>query len=255
MSDPASKQAPPANDFFAVVLLADSGRRLKWNGVTQDWDREDGAGGVFLRQKPTHTVGSGDFMITVRREAPSEEAQAVVATLNSRIRERGCEYCHIQSAAAHAIAPNLIGDPGLLCVFRPDPEAVMSFGGNGRAKHWGSPYGCHFVKPAPVSGRTWGVSYGFHLYGDPVSTYDAIDLPWCSLCVDAAHARQYVSVKAESPDQLRAVEDDEHLKRRADLLRMLLDELGDRTRDELVQEMRAGRLGLSVDEYRRKYRQ
>jgi hypothetical protein len=48
---------------------------------------------------------------------------------------------------------DVFGRPTILCLMRPDPVVVASFGGGSRAKHWGSPYGCQSVRGGSIHRR------------------------------------------------------------------------------------------------------
>jgi hypothetical protein len=143
-------------------------------------------------------------------------------------------------------------------VLRPEPTTVDSYGGNGRTKHLGSTFACSSVRRTSIRRPGSYVEVGVYLYGEPLTILEAIDRPWCSKCSGTArNVRVNLSgalaqelgrepTEIELRDALR--ENDER-RTRGDQIRYLLDEVGGRSRQELLLEMRAGMRGLTAEEY------
>lgn len=163
--------------FALVTPSADDTEELRWNRVTESWDVRAGYRDRFLPAAEAHVYGS---------VMPSTEWLTRAAQLLPKAARTYCAHCHLIDTEAHAIVPDIWGEPQLLCVFRPDPAVVESFGGNGQRKHWGSRYGCASVAGTAVQGREWGPTYGRFRYGMPVTTHDAVEWRWCSRCQGTA---------------------------------------------------------------------
>lgn len=99
-----------------------------------------------------------------------------------------CQHCGIGEPSVHAVAPNIWDQVTLLCLFRPDRATVESAGGTGERKHWAHPNGCTSVGSQEVRAEGDWSSYGTYRYGTPMTTYKALEAPWCSRCSRTAHA-------------------------------------------------------------------
>lgn len=102
-----------------------------------------------------------------------------------------CARCGgVARAESHFVALDVIGEPTVYCVQLPSFEAVHSSGGQGRAKHWGSPYGCHAVEATVIEERVPGLDVngviGGFVYGLPFTADEMLTAEWCSRCSEAA---------------------------------------------------------------------
>ncbi|SDT24674.1 hypothetical protein SAMN04515669_3244 [Jiangella sp. DSM 45060] len=78
-------------------------------------------------------------------------------------------------------------------------ECAGSVSGSGSRKHWGSPHGGRSVGRHALSRNgDWSTRVGHHLYGNPVTTLDALDREWCSRCTTMA-GRVYNRCAARLP--------------------------------------------------------
>jgi hypothetical protein len=194
------------SDLYAVVVSdAVGGGDLRWNKSARAWDRESDWGHGFTPQKPDHEVEVLGTRMRVRPSLPDADGLGAAMSLVEGLRRQGvCQHCGIGDVSAHAVAPNIWSEPMLLCVFRPDPSTVESSGGGGRRKHWGHPNGCSSVARADVLAEDDWVPFGTYLYGQPMTTYGALQTSWCARCTQAAwnkRANVLSRLREESPTE------------------------------------------------------
>lgn len=239
------------DDLFAVVLNADyGGDRVRWDAEVQEWLCSDEWGYGFRRQEAPHRVGTGEWTMRSRVYGPSvsdvQKAHSIVADL---VRDRMCQWCGRGEVRFHGIAPTVFGDPELVCLFRADPRCVASFGGGGRAKHWGSTWGCRYVRGESVGvpGRLT-LKSGYLLYGEPLDAFEVFDRPWCNTCTGTAwnvwtqevnRLRDALSREPEADEVLGAILEREQHMRKADWLCVLLRELDGRSVAQIRAEIGA----------------
>lgn len=249
------------SDLFALVLHSERGMsrvRLAANG--QEWLQSSAYGRGFDRQDPPQRVGTGEMSFMTSVSVPSaDDVAAAVAVAETLERSRQCEYCGVGSLQNHVIAPDIYGDPELSCLLRPNPTVVGSFGGAGQTKHVGGPSGCRYVRATEihVPGRFYA-SAGHYLYGEPLTTVEAVEREWCSKCSGTAHnVREHLREKlteslgqpATAGEVSAATREYDERRRTGDHIRYLLDEIDTRSREELLLEMRAGMHGQTAEQY------
>ncbi|TFD68180.1 hypothetical protein [Cryobacterium gelidum] len=245
------------SEMFAVVLYGDHGAgvSLRWNSADRTWLRSSPYGTGFVAQDPPHKTGSGEWAILTSVDAPSVEDLAVSVELAETLKRTGyCQFCRQGALSLHAILPDIYGDPMIACVLRPNPAIVDSSGGTGRTKHWGASSACNAVRATPIFRPNSYVEVGVYLYGEPLTILDAIDRPWCTKCSGAAHIvrvnlSEALGREVDAIGLSDALQDNEDRRAQGDKIRYLLDEVGDRNRQELLMEMRAGMRGLTAEIY------
>lgn len=134
---------------------------------------------------------SGDSIYEIRLRVPDPEplqqaADAVEACKNATY---VCEWCGMRDLSFHVIVPDIFGNSVIRCVLRPDPTTVNSSGGGGEKKHWAYAAGaCPSVKSGQTRapGDYYGPLVSLDLFGEPLTTMEALDRRWCSKCVNAA---------------------------------------------------------------------
>lgn len=182
-----------------------SGQRVLWSPAHNAWTRNKDYArylGEPWRSEPGEAFGKADAPYEDELVAALVVAGGVVAPELSRFY---CEYCFRSEAQAHFIAPNVNGEPSLYCVQSPVYSVVESSGGNGRVKHWGSPFGCQSVEHHISSGGDSRDPYigpvAAYVYGRPLPADEVINREWCSRCVGAAH-NVHNNAAASGDDQL-----------------------------------------------------
>jgi hypothetical protein len=188
-------------------------------------------------------------------DAPSvEDLVFSVEQAESLRKTRYCQFCGQGTLSLHAILPDIYGEATVACVLRPNPSTVGASGGTGQTKHWGTTFACTAVRATSIFRPDRYLEVGVYLYGEPLTILEAIDRPWCSKCSGTAHTVRVNLSKAlgreHTASELRDVlQDDEERRTHGDQIRQLLDEIGDRNRQELLVEMRAGMRGLTAEVY------
>lgn len=193
MTEPTSKMINIFSKFYAVVLnhQRGSGQRVRWSPQNNAWTRNKDYARYLdapWRSEPGEVFGQSDAPHEDELVAALVVAKRVVATGRNRFY---CECCFHDDAQSHFIAPNVYGEPTLFCVQYPSYSVVESSGGNGRVKHWGSPFGCQSVKHH-ISDRSYSQApyigpVAVHVYGRPLPADEVINREWCSRCVGAAY--------------------------------------------------------------------
>lgn len=173
--------------FTAVFRSEQRGDDVCWNRHDRSWLIRSPWGPGFVAQEPPRLVGSGDFSFMMRVHFPStEDILTGVRLAENLSKNRYCAHCGDPRIQFHAVLPDVYGDLVLRCLLRPDPGAVSSFGGNGQAKHLGSPFGCSSVRGGPIHRQDDYLEVGHYRYGEPLTTMEAIDRRWCSRCAGTA---------------------------------------------------------------------
>lgn len=190
---PTDEKLDILSQFYAVVLnhRMGSGQRVRWSPAHDGWtSNKDYARYLHnpWNSLPREVFGQADAPYEDELVAAIVVAKRVIAAAGSRFY---CEYCFRDDAQAHFIAPNVVGEPTLYCVQSPSYSVVESSGGNGRVKHWGSPFGCQSVEHHISSGGYTRDPYigpvAAYVYGRPLPADEVINREWCSRCVGAAH--------------------------------------------------------------------
>lgn len=166
---------PDSFDRLWAVVVHDSpgGRRLIWSSEHRTWLPEYDFRDGFVATP----LGSLTF-------APaSGEVGAVVPLTERLLRDRICQHCGLADLEDHFVAPDVFGEPSLLCVQMPHPQIVGSSGGNGARKHWGAIDGCSAVR-GTFSTASWGEEQID--FGTPLVASHVRDWEWCSRCAGAA---------------------------------------------------------------------
>ncbi|TFD65496.1 hypothetical protein [Cryobacterium sp. Hh38] len=245
------------SEMFAVVLYSDhgSGVRLRWNPTDRTWLRSNPYGTGFIQQDPPHKIGSGERAFTTLVDAPTVEDLAASVVLAESLTKTGhCQFCGNGTLSLHAILPDIYGESTVACVLRPNPSVVDSSGGTARTKHWGTTFACNAVRRTPIHRPNSYLEVGVYLYGEPLTILEAIDRPWCSKCSGTAqnvriNLSEALGGKLTAIGLRDALFDNEERRTHGDQIRYLLHEVGDRNRQELLVEMRAGMRGLTADVY------
>lgn len=192
MAAPKDEKLDILSPFYGVVLnhRMGSGQRVRWSPAHDAWTSNKDYSRHLddpWRSEPGEVFGQAD--------APYEDELVAALVVAERVLAPGrnpfyCEFCFRNDAQAHFIAPNVTGDPTLYCVQSPAYSVVESSGGNGRVKHWGSPFGCQSVEHHISSGRYIRDPYigpvAAYVYGRPLPADEVINREWCSRCVGAA---------------------------------------------------------------------
>jgi hypothetical protein len=246
------RDVPPSLDeLFAVVLWSRlGGKRVRWDTSRKEWLCSSDWGIGFRRQEPRHRIGDGEWSMWSQVHDPEEaDIERVVALADGLVRDRICQWCGHAELRLHGVAPDVYGRPSLVCVLRPDPTCVSSYGGGGRAKHWGSRSGCQSVRGGAVHApHDWALRAGYMLYGEPLDALDVFDRDWCSKCSGTAwnvwnHAERSLREKhgrdAEELEIRRWIEKRERRDAEGEWLGVVIHEMGDRTPTQLRAALRA----------------
>jgi hypothetical protein len=191
-------------------------------------------------------------MFATMTAVPTQDDLAAAVALFERLSRVGiCQHCGHSEVRLHGIAPDVFGHPTLICVLRPDPTMVSSSGGGGKKKHWGGPGGCTSTRVHVVYEDALGYTgVGHFLYGEPLTSFQVFEMAWCARCTSTAWdilSRTQVHLRNELGREPTAAEEREHLndrlhqRVRGDHLRYVLDAMEDRSRDQLLEELRAAR--------------
>ncbi len=207
--------------FYAVVLDhgAGSGHRVRWSRTHKAW--------LCSRDTPHDCWVDSPGETDGRPDAPSEADRAAAAVLALEVtrpqRTWMCQRCWHADPGLHFIAPNIYGGPEVYCVQVPSYTVVDSAGGNGRAKHWGSPFGCQSVhhdidwerqRPGEYIGPL-----AAYVFGMPLPAEEVIARGWCSRCQRAAHnVRTDAASRDESETERARGQVKKHVKGLADAL-------------------------------------
>lgn len=178
---------PVLEELFAVVVTGTHSGDVYWDRKDKRWLAEDRYSTGWRAQEPQ----SGDLIYRVGVQGPDPEslqhaADAAEAFKNAKYI---CGWCGIQDLGFHVVVPDIFGDAVIRCVLRPDPTTVNSSGGAGEKKHWAyAADACTSVKPSETRapGDYYGPLVSLHLFGEPLTTMEALDRRWCSKCVNAA---------------------------------------------------------------------
>jgi hypothetical protein len=180
--------------------------RVRWSPIHRAWLRNSDYG-RYRRpawlSTPGETYGEPD--------APYEDELASAISIAERLlhprkSEFFCQRCYRSEPQAHFIAPDVHGEPELYCLQVPAYSVVESSGNSGTVKHWGSPFGCHSVKPYISTGYYTYDSFigpmAAYTYGRPLPADEVIDREWCARCVNlAANVRNNAAAAGEDETQ------------------------------------------------------
>lgn len=189
MTAPSDSKLNILSLFYAVVLnhKMGSGQRVRWSSSHSAWTRNRDYARDTWHSEPGQVSGQPDEPYGDELVAALAIAERVVRSGRSQFY---CEYCFRNDPQAHFIAPDVEGEPALYCVQSPAYSVVESSGGNGKAKHWGSPFGCQSVKVQISSGGYSREPYigpvAAYVYGCPLPADEVINREWCSRCAGAA---------------------------------------------------------------------
>lgn len=207
---------PVLDELHAVVVPATFNGDVFWDKTNNRWlaEADYNAPGWRVQEAP-----SGESTYGVRVRVPNTYTLDRAANIATAFKDSKylCGWCGVKDLRLHVIVPDILGEPVLRCVLRPDPTTVHSFGGNGEKKHWAYAAGdCPSVRHHEVRapGDAYGPLVGVNLFGDPFTTLDALDRRWCAKCYSAASAhhanREFELAQAlgrqPNPEQLRRFE-------------------------------------------------
>jgi len=253
---------PVLSELFAVVLLSESfgAIRLQWDSKSRSWLQSDAYGMPgFFAPKSEPATDQPEYAQYWEQSPRLEDLHAAAALAEALQKRRSCGHCGAAALAFHAILTDVYGDPTLTCILRPDPAVVASFGGGGTKKHYGGPDGCRAVAGAATYRReSYFLESGYSLFGEPLTTLDAISMAWCSRCSDTAHnvrehqrrlLQEQLNREPTAEEVAVAVRRREEALIEAAKIRHTLDAMGDRSRVQMVQEMRAAMSGRLPDSY------
>lgn len=239
------------SELFAVVLPSSHGgtTRVRWNAAQHSWWHSNPYGPGFVEQKPPHQTGSGDFTMMTWIDTPTDSDLTEAASLAENFKESGyCLHCGRSQLGLHVISSDVFGALFIHCLIRPDPSTVDSFGGNGQTKHWGSPFGCRSVRSSSIQRNDGSYArVGYYLYGEPLTTIEALDRRWCSRCQgtarnvwnhESSELARRLNRDPTTGEVHTAIHQYERRRIKGDQIRFLLDEIGDRNRQQLITDMR-----------------
>ncbi|WP_223694887.1 hypothetical protein [Leifsonia poae] len=250
---------PILEELAALVVPATFSGDVCWDRQDKQWLAEDHYSTGWRVQK----VPAGDSIYhTPEREPHPETLQKAVEVAEAFKNSRYiCEWCGIRDLGSHVILPDIYGEPAVLCLLRPDPTTVNSHGGGGEKKHWAFAVdACPSVKyhENRAPGEYYGPLVSVDLYGEALTTMEALERRWCSKCQSAAWTqranRQYELESAlgrdATPDELRRFE--KACNRDASerqLLRYLRTAMEARGIDDVREVLRDTRLPLTAQQY------